>query len=168
MLLLSPIVFGLSIYIAVIYGYLYLLFTTITFVFRDNYGISASNVGLVYLGLGVGQFVGLFLFGAYSDKLLKKMAKGGEMKPEYRLPLLWPGAIGVPAGLILYGWTAQYRVQWMVPILGTVLLGGKFVCTPSPLFVARWYIWHFPLARTASHPAPLILVDLVLMCLQLG
>ena len=131
MLFLSPIIFGLSLYIAVIYGYLYLLFTTMTFVFHDQYGISASNIGLVFLGIGLGQFFGLMVFGAYSDKLLRKLAKGGEMKPEYRLPLLWSGAITVPAGLILYGWSAQYKVQWIVPILGTMLLGigmiGAFV-----------------------------------------
>ena len=46
------------------------------------------------------------------------------MKPEYRLPLLWPGAITVPLGLFLYGWTAQYKVHWIVPILGTALLGA--------------------------------------------
>jgi MFS family permease len=124
MLFLSPIVFGLSLYIAVVYGYLYLLFTTMTFVFHDQYGISDSNIGLVYLGIGLGQFIGLSLFGAYSDKLLRKLAKGGEMKPEYRLPLLWPGAIIVPLGLILYGWTAQYKVHWIVPILGTLMLGA--------------------------------------------
>jgi MFS family permease len=124
MLFLSPIVFGLSLYIAMVYGYLYLLFTTMTFVFHDQYGISDSNVGLVYLGIGLGQFIGLLLFGAYSDKLLRKLAKGGEMKPEYRLPLLWPGAFVVPLGLILYGWTAQYKVHWIVPILGTLMLGA--------------------------------------------
>ncbi|EXJ66040.1 uncharacterized protein A1O5_10654 [Cladophialophora psammophila CBS 110553] len=129
MLFLSPIIFCLSLYIAVVYGYLYLLFTTMTSIFRDQYGISASNVGLVFLGIGLGQFIGLLLFGAYSDKLLKKLAKGGEMKPEYRLPLLWPGAIAVPIGLLVYGWTAQYKVHWIVPILGTVLLGGGMVGT---------------------------------------
>ncbi|KAJ9603306.1 hypothetical protein H2200_012084 [Cladophialophora chaetospira] len=133
MLVLSPIVFGLSLYIAVVYGYLYLLFTTMTFVFHDQYGISASNIGLVYLGIGLGQFIGLLLFGAYSDKLLRKLAKGGEMKPEYRLPLLWPGAIMVPVGLILYGWTAQYKVHWIVPILGTTLLGAGMIGAFMPI-----------------------------------
>ncbi|KIW27664.1 uncharacterized protein PV07_07387 [Cladophialophora immunda] len=123
MLFLSPIIFCLSLYIAVVYGYLYLLFTTMTFIFHDQYGISSSSVGLVYLGIGAGQFVGLLIFGAYSDKLLKKLAKNGEMKPEYRLPLLWPGAVAVPVGLFLYGWSAQYKVHWMVPILGTFMLG---------------------------------------------
>lgn len=54
MLLLSPIVFLLSLYMAIIYGYLYLLFTTMSDIFHNTYHFSSSNVGLAYLGLGVG------------------------------------------------------------------------------------------------------------------
>ena len=84
MLCLSPIVFGLSLYIAVSYGYMYILITTLTPVFHEEYGIPLNNVGLVFLGFGVGQFAGLFAFGAFSDRYLKKLSRGGEMKPEYR------------------------------------------------------------------------------------
>ena len=169
-----------------VYGYLYLLFTTMTFVFHDQYGISASNIGLVYLGIGLGQFVGLLLFGTYSDKLLRKLAKGGEMKPEYRLPLLWPwcyyGSCGphrefsVPAkgrsvltgavvialstkiqanqGPQLYGWTAQYKVHWIVPILGTALLGagmiGAFVSHPFVSFDIKLIEVQMPIGVSCS------------------
>ena len=84
MLCLSPIIFGLSLYLAIGYGYLYLCFSTMTEVFEGQYGISPSNVGLTYLGIGLGQFVGLFAFGYFSDPLLKRLAKGGALKPEYR------------------------------------------------------------------------------------
>lgn len=48
----SPIVSSLSIYMAVVYGYLYLVFTTETPVFQSIYGFSEGNVGLIYLGVG--------------------------------------------------------------------------------------------------------------------
>jgi hypothetical protein len=101
LLFLSPIVFFISLYIAVCYGYLYLVFTSITELFEKQYGINNANVGLTFLGIGIGQFIGLIGFGSLSDKMLKKMAKGGEMKPEYRLPPLIPGAIAMPVGLFL-------------------------------------------------------------------
>lgn len=63
---------------------MYILITTLTLIFHDEYGIPLKNVGLVYLGFGVGQFVGLFAFGAFSDRYLRRLAKGGELKPEYR------------------------------------------------------------------------------------
>lgn len=133
MLFLSPIIFGLSLYIAVTYGYLYLMFTTITYVFEDQYGISSSNVGLVFLGIGLGQLSGLAAFGACSDRLLKKWAKGGTLKAELRLPLLWPGAVLVPTGLLIYGWTAQYAVHWIVPIIGTFIFGAGMIISFMPV-----------------------------------
>jgi len=133
MLLFSPIIFGLSLYIAITYGYMYILITTMTFIFHDNYGISLRNTGLVYLGFGAGQFIGLTAFGFFSDRYSRRLAKDGEMKPEYRLPLLWPGAISIPFGLFLYGWSAYYLVHWIVPIIGTGLLGFGMITSFMPI-----------------------------------
>lgn len=113
MLLFSPIVAILSLMMAITYGYLYLVFTTITEVFVNNYGFGHGVVGLVYIGIGAGMMLGLFAFGSLSDALLKKLkASGMEMRPEDRLPLLLPGYIAMPIGLLIYGWTAQYKVFW--------------------------------------------------------
>ncbi|MCJ1441759.1 MAG: hypothetical protein MMC23_002251 [Stictis urceolatum] len=129
MLLFSPIVLGLSVYNAIVYGYLYLLFTTITLVFEDSYGFSAGIVGLTFLGIGVGMILGLVIFGILSDKILKKKAASGEMKPEYRLPPMIPAAFLIPAGLFIYGWTAEKHVHWFVPIFGTSWLGFGIIAT---------------------------------------
>src|SRR5947207_5988680 len=43
MLFRSPIVFLLSVFVAVVYGYLYLLFTTISTVFEGKYGFSQGK-----------------------------------------------------------------------------------------------------------------------------
>lgn len=58
MLFGSPRVFFLSLYTAFIYGVMYLLFTTITDVFRDNYGFLIATTGLVYISLGFGNGLG--------------------------------------------------------------------------------------------------------------
>ncbi len=108
---------------AVTYGYLYLLFTTITEVFEVNYGFGSGVVGLTYIGIGAGMLSGAVIFGRMSDRLLKKKAAGGAMKPEYRLPPMLPGAILLPVGFFLYGWSAQEGVFWFVPILGTAIVG---------------------------------------------
>lgn len=98
LLFLSPIVLALSTFIAVVYGYLYLLFTTITNVFEGVYDFSAGTVGLTYLGIGLGCFIGLFVFGMASDRIMKAKSAAGEMKPEYRLPPMIPGAWAIPVG----------------------------------------------------------------------
>ncbi|KAJ5752563.1 hypothetical protein N7520_009480 [Penicillium odoratum] len=125
MLFLSPIVFLMSLYVALIYGYLYLLFTTISEVFEDQYGFSQGSVGLAYLGIGIGSIIGLVFLGATSDRLLKYLTakNGGASKPEYRLPLMIPASLFVPVALFMYGWTAYYKVAWIAPIIGTSFLG---------------------------------------------
>jgi hypothetical protein len=51
MLFLSPIVLALSTYMAIVYGYLYLLFTTLTLVFEGTYHFSQGAVGLAYVSI---------------------------------------------------------------------------------------------------------------------
>ncbi|MCJ1377355.1 hypothetical protein MMC17_000450 [Xylographa soralifera] len=133
MLFFSPIVLLLSIDMAVVYGYLYLLFTTITEVFQSTYHFSQGSVGLTYLGLGIGMFLGLGIFGVASDYILKRQSAKGEMKPEYRLPPMIPGAFFIPFGLFIYGWTAEKQVFWFVPIFGSSLVGFGLLATFLPI-----------------------------------
>ncbi|KAL9115480.1 MAG: hypothetical protein Q9227_000801 [Pyrenula ochraceoflavens] len=137
MLFRSPVIFFLTLFMSVVYGYLYLLFTTITEVFEDIYGFSPGTVGLSYLGIGVGMFIGLGAFGAVSDAQLKKKAKlvgeGGQMKPEWRLPPMLPGAVCVPIGFFWYGWSAQKQIHWIMPIIGTGWVGLGLIGTFMPI-----------------------------------
>ncbi|KIM97316.1 hypothetical protein OIDMADRAFT_130385 [Oidiodendron maius Zn] len=140
LLIFSPIVLILSIYVALIYGLLYLLFTTFSTVFEGQYGFSTGISGLAYLGIGVGELVGLFVFGALSDRILKvKMAAENltRPKPEYRLILMIWFAPIIPVGLFIYGWTAYYKVHWFLPIFGTFFVGygSFFVIMPSQLYL---------------------------------
>lgn len=158
MLLFSPIVLLLSIYTAVVYGYLYLLFTTISGVFMDNYGFSQGkispsvrpspfsfltsslgNVGLSFLGIGVGSIAGLAILGFASDRILQALAKkhGGELKPEYRLPPLFLGAAFLPIGLFWYGWSAHAHIHWIMPIMGTLWVGAGMMCVMVSLHLYR-------------------------------
>lgn len=136
MFIKSPIIAITSIYMAISYGYLYLMFTTMTTVFEDTYGFSTGLVGLAYLGLGVGSMIGVVYTSLTSDRHLKKkpsktMEPSDEntqfqtesVKPEHRLRTLPIGALLVPCGFFFYGWTAQYRVHWIVPIIAHIPIG---------------------------------------------
>ena len=125
MLLFSPIVSLMAIYCALVYGVLYLLYTTYTFVFQEIYGFSTGTVGLVYIGSGIGMLIGLFIIGGSSDRLLKRQAAkhDGELKPEYRLLPLMGTCWLIPIGLFIYGWTVQFHEQWAIPLFGTLLFG---------------------------------------------
>ena len=130
MLLFSPIVSLMSIYIAVLYGLLYILFTTFTFVFQDQYNFSTSAAGLAFIGSGIGTFLGLIISASLSDRKIKlKMAKGENPKPEDRLPmyLVLPSSLAVAFGLFIYGWGADQHVHWVVPQLGNAVTGTGMI-----------------------------------------
>ncbi|OBT73613.1 hypothetical protein VF21_07311 [Pseudogymnoascus sp. 05NY08] len=126
-MLVNPIVLILSIYLAVGYGYLYILFTTFAIVFRDQYGFSPGTVGLSFLGCGIGSLLGAILYYFTSDRILDRLSKATGPQPEHRAPLMCYGAILMPIGLFMYGWAAEKQVHWIVPIIGTGIFGHALV-----------------------------------------
>ena len=129
MLLFAPIVTILSFYMAIIYGYLYLLFTAFPSVFEQQYGFSTGEVGLTYLGIGVGSVLGLVIHAAVSDRLASKLKEknNGIWKPEYRLPTMLAACALIPAGLFWFGWAAETKQHWILPILGSGVFGVGLV-----------------------------------------
>lgn len=125
MLFLSPMILSLSIYIAFVYGVMYLLFTTIPDVFGITYGFNVGISGLVYLSLGISNVVGWLVVTIYSDKSVISLTKanGGKFEPEMRLAITPLFGLCLPITFFWYGWTAQYKVHWMAPIMSFMPFG---------------------------------------------
>lgn len=125
MIFRSPIIFLLSLYMAVCYGLLYLLFTTISSVFIESYHWAPDITGLAYIGLGVGFFAGLIVVAKISDATVIRMtnANHGVFEPEMRLPACIFFSCFIPVTFFVYGWTAYYHVHWIVPIIGLMPFG---------------------------------------------
>ncbi|KAF5247333.1 hypothetical protein FANTH_6424 [Fusarium anthophilum] len=139
LLILSPIVLLVSLYGGILFGLIFLLFTTFPSVFQDVYGFNPGVAGLAYLGLGIGMGLGLLMFSVLSDRLLgrKKGNEHAAPRPEDRLILMkWLGPI-TPLGLFIYGWTAENGVHWIVPIIGTFIVGfgSLFVIIPGQIYL---------------------------------
>ncbi|KAI9370309.1 major facilitator superfamily domain-containing protein [Aspergillus egyptiacus] len=144
MLLFAPIVTIMAVYIALVYGYMYLLFTTFSFIFIDQYGFNSGQAGLAYLGVGVGFILGLVATGFYSDTVVKKKREsrgGGVSKPEDHLIPVIVGAILIPLSFFFYGWSAHYKTHWIVPIIGTGFFGLGMLCAfmPVQLYLVETY-----------------------------
>ncbi|KAG6363877.1 hypothetical protein INS49_008980 [Diaporthe citri] len=161
MLVLSPIVLLLTIYISFTYGTLYLLFTTIPTVFQETYGFSTGLTGLVYLGLGTGTTLGWIVITLYSDKSVIKLAKAnnGEFEPEMRLAMSIGFSWLLPITFFWYGWTAQYKVHWISPILSLIPYG----CGIMGLFlpVTTYLVDCYPMYAAAAIAANTELRSLV-------
>ncbi|KAK7210042.1 hypothetical protein V2G26_017220 [Clonostachys chloroleuca] len=129
MLLFSPLCAIFAIYLGLCYGYLYLLFTSVTFVFESTYKFSTNTVGLVYLGLGVGCIIGMGIFAWDAQREVKRSIENGGLKPEVRLKILPYGALIFPIGFFIYGWTAHHVTHWIGPIIGLVIIGiANLIC----------------------------------------
>jgi len=102
------------------------------------YGFHTDTVGLTFLGLGIGSMIGLAYYSSVSDRYLKSQSnkEGQGMKPEYRLQPMPLGAVLLPVGFFIYGWTAEYRIHWIVPLLGTAIIGVANLMYLSPFLPA--------------------------------
>lgn len=125
----------LSLYAAIVYSYLYLCFTTFEIVFYGRYSFSSGEAGLATLGIGIGSVLGCVICGVATNAVSRNLTEkhGGDPKPEYRLPPMILGGLCTPIGLFWYGWSAQARVHWIVPIVGTVFIGMGVVFTYARL-----------------------------------
>ena len=124
MLLRSPIVGIISLFLAVAYSYMYLMFTTFTDVFGTTYHFNPGEAGLTYLGMGVGSLAGQYTLDFFMKRHFKeRLDRNGKLHPEDQLPPLIVAGLLLPIGLCWYGWSMEYKVHWIVPILGTAICG---------------------------------------------
>jgi MFS family permease len=120
MLARDPIVFFSSLYIAFIFGILYLFFAAYPVVFIGRYHMKPGTSSLAFLGIAVGVILSFFTAGIANQLYLKlKKQRGLEATtfPEGRLPLSIGAAWLVPVSLFWFGWSGRAGVHWIVPIL---------------------------------------------------
>ncbi|QKX62008.1 uncharacterized protein TRUGW13939_09164 [Talaromyces rugulosus] len=133
LLFTQPIIQVLALYMAYIYGLMYLMLSTFPSLWTDPnyYGESTGIGGLNYISLGLGSFLGAYLCAFLNDCFYRHFkARNNDIgKPEFRVPLLAVTAIVVPAGLFIYGWTAQTHQHWIAPNIGTCLFAVGNIIT---------------------------------------
>lgn len=131
----SMICFMFSLYLAFQFGIYYLMFSTFADFFSRTYGFSVGIGGLAYLGLGIG-FASATMFGAkFVDRTYAHLSSknGGVGKPEMRIPCALVGAVIIPVGVFWYGWSAQAKLHWIMPIIGSAIFGFGMMTTYLPI-----------------------------------
>ncbi|KAK1980730.1 major facilitator superfamily transporter [Colletotrichum cereale] len=128
----QPLVQFLALYMMYLYGLMYLVLSTFPALWTGEYGQSVGISGLNYISLGLGFFVGAQTCAPMQDRIyaaLKRryVPEGGPGRPEFRVPLMIPGALLCPAGLLIYGWSAQYHTHWIVPNIGAVIFSAGVI-----------------------------------------
>ncbi|EME50399.1 hypothetical protein DOTSEDRAFT_69055 [Dothistroma septosporum NZE10] len=124
----EPIVFLLSIYMAIIYGTLYMCFGAFPIVYQQKRGWSPGIGGLAFLGVAVGMLLAVgyaILYNRHYSKISDKYK--GFAPPEARLPLCMVGSVAVPIGLFWFAWTNSPSVHWSVSIIAGAPFGFGMV-----------------------------------------
>lgn len=116
----EPMVFLLNLYIALVYGLLYIWFESFPIVFVEIHGFDLGQQGLAYLGIFVGALVTIPPFFLYLYKVQEKQFNANdEIQPEKRLIPAFFGAFCIPVCLFWFGWSGRAGVHWIMPIIGS-------------------------------------------------
>ncbi|KAK6084144.1 major facilitator superfamily transporter [Seiridium cupressi] len=125
LLFLEPIVTLLSVYMAFIYGLLYLFLTAYPFVFQGVHHFNSGESGLAFFGMIIGQLIAGTLVLLDQPRYQRKLAaNNGVPIPEWRLPFVIAGGVSFTCGIFWFGWSG-YRadVHWIVPAASGLMTG---------------------------------------------
>ncbi|KAF2094652.1 major facilitator superfamily [Rhizodiscina lignyota] len=125
MLVTEPIVLLISIYMAFVYGLLYLFLTAYPIVFQRIHGMNPGVGGLPFFGMITGELLAGVMIAIRQPGYQKKLAaNNGVPIPEWRLPEVIAGGVAFSAGLFWFAWTGwKESIHWIVPTLSGLLTG---------------------------------------------
>ncbi|UKZ80321.1 hypothetical protein TrVFT333_008079 [Trichoderma virens FT-333] len=102
---------------------------------QPPYNYSEIIVGLLYLPAGLGYFIASLFGGRWIDKIMARQAiKANRYDENGKLILLpedrfrenmWLANTMYPIGLLIYGWTLNYGVIFIVPAIGSFIFGAS-------------------------------------------
>ena len=125
MLFLEPILLFITLYLAVIYGILYLFFEAYPVSFQEQRGWTNEGVaGLPFIGILVGVLFGVALIvWQTKTRFARKLKKHGQVVPEERLVPMMIASVMLPAGLFWFGWTSNPHIHWAPQVIAGVPIG---------------------------------------------
>ena len=125
----EPIVLLLSIYMAIIYGTLYMMFAAFPIVFQEYRHWTQGIGGLAFMGVMVGMLTASS-YALWDNKRYIRAEKNdpsGFAPPEARLPPCLIGCVFLPLGLFWFAWTNSPSVHWASPIIAGAPFGFGMV-----------------------------------------
>lgn len=117
--------------VALHYTTWFMVLTSQATLLHTEYGFDTSQVGFSYLSSGVPGLLGSFISGKIMTMYYKKHRRNTEDIVRLRLNLAWIPSLALIITVIIYGWTIQKRVHYIVPLLCTsvVSFSALFLCS---------------------------------------
>ncbi|EPY52323.1 MFS family membrane transporter [Schizosaccharomyces cryophilus OY26] len=135
MLITQPILICVAFTIGTIFGILNLVLMAFSQAWELLYNFSVGISGLMYISITLGLLMAVFIALPLNQKFYVHLLNQnhGESEPEFRLPMSILGCLLFEIGIVVFGWTAEYRVFWFVPLIGSTILGAGYIMTSNPL-----------------------------------
>ncbi|KAJ5184350.1 Major facilitator superfamily domain general substrate transporter [Penicillium cf. griseofulvum] len=124
----EPIVLLLSLYMAIVYGTLYMMFAAFPIVYQKSRGWNQGVGGLAFLGIMIGMLFAV-TYSIWDNKRYIGVSNKhkGFAPPEARLPPCLLASVAIPIGLFWFAWTNDPSVHFMVSIAAGVPFGFGMV-----------------------------------------
>ncbi|KAF4537137.1 MFS transporter [Lasiodiplodia theobromae] len=124
----EPIVLLLTIYLAIVYGILYMLFGAFPVVYQQHRQWTQGVAGLPFLGVAIGMVVSM-LYNILDNRRYIQVVKAnhGHAPPESRLPPSIVGSFALPVGLFWFAWTSGASVPWPASVAAGIPFGFGMV-----------------------------------------
>ena len=126
MMALEPILVLITLYMAFIYGVLYLFFEAYPIAFQEKRGWNLGVGALPFLSILIGIVIGVAIITYASNTRFKAkmIANGGKPIPEERLLPMFLGAFLLPIGLFWFAWTSDPKISWVPQVLSGIPIGA--------------------------------------------
>nr|QOV03405.1 SpoF [Hypomontagnella monticulosa] len=118
----QPIIQVLAIFTGYQFGLNHLTITTFQSLWRDVYQQDMLGASWNYIFIAVGFVFGSQATGMLNDRIYKRLdKKNSRSNPELRTYMMLPASLLVPLGLLLYGWSAERHMHWLIPDVGVCI-----------------------------------------------
>ncbi|KAI0025406.1 MFS general substrate transporter [Xylariomycetidae sp. FL0641] len=126
MLMTEPIVICLALYVACVFGMLFIFFGVFFWVFQSVHGFTLEQSGLVFLAIGLGCLIGMGIIELCNRQLYQRQVPffpPHQVPPEHRLYPAMIGSLLLPISLFTFAWTMRPDITPAVPIIAIVIFG---------------------------------------------
>jgi MFS transporter, DHA1 family, multidrug resistance protein len=124
MLVREPILLLVSLYLALVYGILYLFFEAYPISFQQGRGWNDGVGALPFISILIGViFAAITITIVTKTRFARKFKKHGRVIPEERLPPMILGAFILPIGLFWFAWTSSPEITWVPQVIAGIPIG---------------------------------------------
>ncbi|WVQ83155.1 hypothetical protein IAT38_005293 [Cryptococcus sp. DSM 104549] len=131
-LVIEPVVTFFALWMAVAWGVLFVQIGGLPYVFRNVYGFTTNQVGLVYLSLVIGALVG-FCCNFIQDAVYRRRVEKDGIEARLYAPMV--AGLVFSSGCFIFAFTSLSSVHWIAPAIGLVLITAAILTIYISAFV---------------------------------